>query len=71
MEKNRHKFMVQSMFAPDGEINQETLVLFSLPPSLPTRGRITLPFFAVEGNRPWPTDGFEAEMRLRHARARR
>ena len=26
-EKNKHKFMVQSMFAPDGEINQDTLVL--------------------------------------------
>ena len=25
-EKNRHKFMVQSMFAPEGDINQETLV---------------------------------------------
>ena len=25
-DKNRHKFMVQSMFAPDGEINQDTLV---------------------------------------------
>ena len=25
-EKNRHKFMVQSMYAPDGEINQDTLV---------------------------------------------
>lgn len=24
-EKNRHKFMVQSMYAPDGEINQDTL----------------------------------------------
>lgn len=24
-EKNRHKFMVQAMFAPDGEINQDTL----------------------------------------------
>lgn len=24
-EKNRHKFMVQAMFAPDGDINQETL----------------------------------------------
>jgi len=24
-EKNRHKFMVQSMFAPEGEVNQETL----------------------------------------------
>lgn len=24
-EKNKHKFMVQTMFAPDGEINQETL----------------------------------------------
>lgn len=24
-EKNRHKFMVQSMFAPEGEINQDTL----------------------------------------------
>lgn len=24
-EKNRHKFMVQSTFAPDGEINQDTL----------------------------------------------
>jgi len=26
-EKNRHKFMVQSTFAPDGEFNQETLVI--------------------------------------------
>ena len=25
-DKNRHKFMVQSMYAPDGEINQDTLV---------------------------------------------
>jgi hypothetical protein len=25
-EKNKHKFMVQSMFAPDGDINQDTLV---------------------------------------------
>ncbi len=25
-EKNRHKFMVQSMFAPEGDVNQETLV---------------------------------------------
>ena len=25
-EKNKHKFMVQAMFAPDGEINQDTLV---------------------------------------------
>jgi len=25
MEKNKHKFMVQSMFAPDGDINQDTL----------------------------------------------
>uniref|UniRef100_A0A646QE92 VAMPA n=1 Tax=Hemiscolopendra marginata TaxID=943146 RepID=A0A646QE92_9MYRI len=24
-EKNKHKFMVQTMFAPDGEVNQETL----------------------------------------------
>jgi len=24
-EKNKHKFMVQSMFAPEGEINQDTL----------------------------------------------
>ena len=24
-EKNKHKFMVQSMFAPDGEINQDAL----------------------------------------------
>jgi len=24
-EKNRHKFMVQSMFAPEGDINQDTL----------------------------------------------
>jgi hypothetical protein len=24
-EKNRHKFMVQAMYAPDGEINQDTL----------------------------------------------
>jgi len=24
-EKNKHKFMVQAMFAPDGEINQDTL----------------------------------------------
>lgn len=25
-EKNKHKFMVQTMFAPDGDINQDTLV---------------------------------------------
>ena len=25
-EKNRHKFMVQAMFAPEGEINPDTLV---------------------------------------------
>lgn len=25
LEKNRHKFMVQSIFAPDGEINKDTL----------------------------------------------
>ena len=25
-EKNKHKFMVQSMFAPDGEIDQDKLV---------------------------------------------
>ncbi len=25
MEKNKHKFMVQSMFAPEGEINLESL----------------------------------------------
>jgi hypothetical protein len=25
-DKNRHKFMVQSIFAPDGEINQDMLV---------------------------------------------
>ena len=25
-DKNRHKFMVQSMFAPAGEINQDSLV---------------------------------------------
>lgn len=25
-DKNKHKFMVQSMFAPDGDVNQETLV---------------------------------------------
>lgn len=25
LEKNKHKFMVQSMFAPEGEINQDTL----------------------------------------------
>ena len=29
-EKNKHKFMVQSMFAPDGEINQDTLVGISI-----------------------------------------
>ena len=30
-EKNKHKFMVQSMFAPEaGEINQDTLVCLSL-----------------------------------------
>ena len=27
-EKNKHKFMVQSMFAPDGEYNQDQLVSF-------------------------------------------
>ena len=26
MDKNKHKFMVQSMFAPDGEYNQDQLV---------------------------------------------
>ena len=25
-EKNRHKFMVQAMFAPEGDINPDTLV---------------------------------------------
>lgn len=25
-EKNKHKFMVQSMFAPDGDVNAELLV---------------------------------------------
>ena len=25
-DKNKHKFMVQSMFAPDGEYNQDQLV---------------------------------------------
>ena len=29
-EKNRHKFMVQSMFAPEGDLNQDTLVNISL-----------------------------------------
>ena len=27
-EKNKHKFMVQTMFAPNGEINHEQLVSF-------------------------------------------
>lgn len=27
-EKNKHKFMVQTMFAPDGDVNQDTLVSF-------------------------------------------
>ncbi len=26
LEKNKHKFMVQSMFAPEGEIDQDKLV---------------------------------------------
>ena len=29
-EKNRHKFMVQSMFAPEGDINPDTLVSLTL-----------------------------------------
>lgn len=29
-DKNRHKFMVQAMIAPDGEINQDTLVSLEL-----------------------------------------
>jgi len=33
-ERNRHKFMVQSMFAPDGEINQDTLWKESDPTQL-------------------------------------
>lgn len=33
-EKNKHKFMVQTMFAPDGDVNQETVVggAFIFPP---------------------------------------
>ena len=26
LEKNKHKFMVQSMFAPEGDIDQDKLV---------------------------------------------
>lgn len=52
-EKNKHKFMVQSMFAPDGEINQDTLwkeidqndlmdsklrCVFAMPPALEDAG---------------------------------
>ncbi|XP_067121032.1 vesicle-associated membrane protein-associated protein B [Centruroides vittatus] len=33
-EKNRHKFMVQTMFAPEGDINQETLWRDANPESL-------------------------------------
>jgi len=33
-EKNKHKFMVQTMFAPDGDINQETLWKDAQPESL-------------------------------------
>ena len=29
-DKNKHKFMVQSMFAPDGEVNQDQLVRSSV-----------------------------------------
>ena len=25
-EKNKHKFMIQTIYAPDGEVDQETLV---------------------------------------------
>jgi hypothetical protein len=28
LEKNKHKFMVQSMFAPEGEIDQDKLVSY-------------------------------------------
>uniref|UniRef100_A0A1W7R9A0 Putative VAMP-associated protein n=1 Tax=Hadrurus spadix TaxID=141984 RepID=A0A1W7R9A0_9SCOR len=33
-EKNKHKFMVQTMFAPEGDINQETLWREANPESL-------------------------------------
>jgi len=54
-EKNKHKFMVQSMFAPDGEINQDTLwkeidqndlmdsklrCVFAMPPALEDGGGV-------------------------------
>lgn len=33
-EKNKHKFMVQTMFAPDGDVNQETVWRDANPESL-------------------------------------
>jgi len=30
LEKNKHKFMVQSMFAPEGEIDQDKLVSYRI-----------------------------------------
>jgi len=57
-EKNKHKFMVQSMFPPDGEINQDTLwkeidqnelmdsklkCVFAMPPNLVEQNNIEEP----------------------------
>ena len=59
-EKNKHKFMVQSMFAPDGEINQDTLVSCLLWET--NWIRVTKILFSVEGDWPeWP-DGQQTAM---------
>ena len=61
-EKNKHKFMVQSMFAPDGEINQDTLVGTELDKVV-----IYILQFSVEGDWPEWSDGQQVEMCVCHA----
>ena len=66
-EKNKHKFMVQSMFAPDGEINQDTLVraiLVSYRQIIWTNVNNSV---LVEGSWPERVDGQQAEVRVRDA----
>lgn len=71
LEKNRHKFMVQSMFAPQGEINQEVLVRLSAI-SLGTIDRscsdteyiIIRIDFEVEGRGTVGADGLQTQVRF-------
>lgn len=62
--------MVQAMYAPDGEINQDTLVshLLLINKMQWTRSRWCKYFIiAVERNRRVPDDGFQIEVCLRDA----